>query len=83
MSSATNVLRKAGALRVARFWRRKRVTILTVHGVMSVQPSQSWRPFRSFLEPPQLEHYIHVLQRAYRFVSLSEAVHMLSGRRPM
>lgn len=80
MSSVTSVLRRAGALRAARFWRRNRLTILTVHGVMGEHPCQTWRPFRSFLEPRQLEQYIRVLQRDYQFVSLSEAVDMLCGR---
>ncbi len=64
-----------------RFLHRHRVGILTVHGVMDERPAQAWRPSRSFLAPSQLQHYVRLLQEAYDFIPLTEAVEMLGGQR--
>jgi len=54
-----------------------------VHGVMDDLDNPSWKPLRPRLSRDKLEEYLKVLSKKYRFVSLSDAVEMLQGRKPM
>jgi len=42
-----------------------------------------WEPLRPQLPPHKLDEYLRALSRRYHFVSLSEAVEMLDGRKPI
>ena len=66
-----------------RFAHRRDVTILYVHGVMDSDDRASWIPLRPQLPPRRLAAAIRELSRHYRFVSLADAVDMLSGRTPV
>ena len=72
-----------GALRLWRFLRRNRVTILTVHGVMDTEEPVSWVPLRPQLSRQVLEKNLRCLSRYYHFVSLQDAVAMLTGKVPV
>ncbi len=77
------VMRWLGVIRLCQFIRRKQVVILTIHGVMDDQNNPVWKPLRPQLSRSKLEEYLRVLSRRYRFVSLSDAVEMLQGPKPM
>jgi len=53
-----------------------------VHGVMSDNNSTQWTPLRHQLSPRQLETTLRILSKYYHFVSLQEAVDMLTGSIP-
>lgn len=72
-----------GLIRILRFLYRKRVVILTIHGVMDERDEPSWQPLRPRLSRDKLDEYLRVLSKRYHFVSLMDAVDMLQGRRPM
>jgi len=72
-----------GILRFWRFLRRHQIVFLTIHGVMDAADNATWEPFRRRLSPDKLADYMRVLSKCYRFVSLSDAVEMLRGSKPM
>jgi peptidoglycan/xylan/chitin deacetylase (PgdA/CDA1 family) len=76
-------LRALGLFALWRYWHRRAVVILLAHGVMEETTPLAWRPLRPRLSPRKLEEYLRLLSRHYRFVSLSDAVEMLEGRRPI
>lgn len=77
------LMRWLGIIRLCQFVRRKQIVILMVHGVMDERDAPSWKPLRPQLSRKKLEEYLQILSRRYRFVSLSDAVEMLEGRKPM
>lgn len=66
-----------------RWWRRRSLLILTVHGVTASQVSAQWEPLRPRLDLADLDAALALLSRAYRFVPLQQAVDMITGRRPL
>jgi O-antigen/teichoic acid export membrane protein/peptidoglycan/xylan/chitin deacetylase (PgdA/CDA1 family) len=74
--------RWSGFLWFYRFRHRHEVAILTIHGTGSPESQVSWMPLRPQLHPDRLEASIRVLTRYCRFVSLDEAVDMLTGKVP-
>lgn len=71
-----------GFIRLWVYWHKNEVIILMVHGVMSDSSSTQWTPLRPQLAPQQLESTLKVLSRYYNFISLQEAVDMLTGIKP-
>ena len=76
-------MRWLGIISLCQFARRKQIVILMIHGVMDELDNPSWKPLRPQLSRKKLEEYLQVLFRRYRFVSLSDAVEMLQGRKPI
>lgn len=62
---------------------RNAVSILMMHGVMDFEKSREWVPLRTPLSSRYLEAALKVLSKYFQFVSLDEAVGMISGRKPM
>jgi len=76
-------VRYLGILRLLRFIHRKRIIILTIHGVMDDSDGTLWKPLRQQLSPKKLEKYLRVLARRYKFVSLNDALEMIARRKPI
>ena len=66
-----------------RFFNRNAVIIFMVHGVMDMEDSSDWVPLRPQLSLSRLENILQILSRYYHFVSLQEAVEMLSRQKPI
>jgi peptidoglycan/xylan/chitin deacetylase (PgdA/CDA1 family) len=81
--AALSVLGAMGAMSVWRWRNRRTVTILMLHGVMDGGDRPSWTPVRSRLSRRDLAAALEALSRHYHFTTLTEAVEMLAGRRPM
>jgi len=77
------LMRNAGIIRIFQFILRNRIAILTIHGVMDERENPSWKPLRPQLSRDKLEEYLSVLSKRYHFISLMDAVEMLSGHRPV
>lgn len=74
---------RTGALWLWRYLHRHHITILMVHGVMDTEDPTPWVPLRPQLSRRTLEGTLRRLSKYYRFVSLEDAVAMLSGKRIM
>jgi len=61
---------------------RHQITILYVHGIMTDQEDSLWTPLRPQLSPQQLSHSLAVLSQHYTFISLSDALEILTKQRP-
>lgn len=75
--------RWSGVMGLWRVRHRHEVTILMVHGVMDTEVPTAWAPLRDQLPRRRLDECLRVLSRYYRFVSLAEAVDMVTGRTPV
>jgi len=77
-----NLVRYSGLLRAWLYLRRKRITILTLHGVAERSSDQRWAPLRQQLAPQQLDACLSVLSKYYSFISLADAIEVLTGSKP-
>jgi hypothetical protein len=76
-------MRWIGLVRLFQFFRCNQIVILTVHGVMDELDNPSWKPLKPRLSRNELEKYLKILSKHYRFVSLLDAVEILQSRKPM
>ncbi len=78
----SKLLENLGLIKLLHSWKRNKITILMLHGVMdqSIQQSE-WQPLRPFHSPQQLERTLKVLSNYYNFVSLEDATAMLLGKK--
>ena len=75
------VLSAIGLLKLARWYNRNRVIILCLHSV--VDPSKlSWHPLRRPFPIGLLRRQLEIINQHYNWLSLDDAVEMLSGRAP-
>lgn len=72
-----------GIIRLFQYVHRNEIVIWTIHGVMDDQDNPSWKPLRPQLSRKKLDEYLQVLSKRYHFISLSEAVEILQGRKPI
>ena len=77
------LLKWAGIIRLFQFLHRNQIVILMIHGVMVDKDVSLWKPLRPQLSRDKLDEYLSILSKKYKFVSLSDAVDMLSGRKPL
>ena len=77
------LLHHLGVLRLLLFFYRRGVVILMFHGVMDEQAGQQWQPTWPRHTPAQLDRILAILGKYYQFVSMDEAVDMLSGKQPL
>ncbi len=77
------IFRWTGVIRICQYIHRNQVVILTLHGVMDEKDGSAWKPLRPRISRNKLEEYLHVLSKRYHFISLSDAVDMLEGRKPI
>jgi peptidoglycan/xylan/chitin deacetylase (PgdA/CDA1 family) len=76
-----SLLRHAGVLAAWQGYTRRQIRVLSAHGVMDTDTPASWQPLWPRIGVGQLAETLRLLQRYYRFISLSDAADMLSGRR--
>jgi peptidoglycan/xylan/chitin deacetylase (PgdA/CDA1 family) len=60
-------------------FRRESIVILTIHGVMDKGCDAEWEPTRPQISSKHLEHSLKLTLKYCKFISLDEAVDMLSG----
>ena len=77
------LVRICGVAHLLRFLNRRKITILTLHGVAGNHADAGWAPLWPRITPHQLDTVLGQFAKHYEFVSLSEAVAMLSGASPM
>lgn len=77
------VMRWLGIIRMFQFIRRNQIIILMIHGVMDDCDNPAWKPLRPQLSRGGLNEYLKILSRRYHFISLSDAVEMIKGRKPV
>ncbi len=74
-------VRYSGLLRVWVYINRDKINILMLHGVIDHEADPSWNPLWDRLSRERLDRYLGMLSRYYQFVSLDDAVDMLSGNK--
>jgi len=57
---------------------REKVTLLSIHSIMSSETQSAWQPVRAQLDPAILERNLEILSKYYNFVSFTDAVAMLN-----
>ncbi len=72
-----------GMTHLLRFVRRNSIAIVMLHGVMDEDVPSAWVPLRPQLSRRRLRKTLRILSRSYRFISLDQAVDMLTGRAPL
>jgi peptidoglycan/xylan/chitin deacetylase (PgdA/CDA1 family) len=77
------LVRLLGVLHMLRFCNRRKVTILSLHGVAGDHPEAGWQPLWPRVAPEELDSVLGQLGQYYEFVSLDEAVAMISGSSPV
>ncbi|MFT5879880.1 MAG: peptidoglycan/xylan/chitin deacetylase (PgdA/CDA1 family) [Moritella sp.] len=85
-----NLLHRLGIFQLFHYFSRHKITILYVHGIMGHENSvmkkstkgngqdHQWTPLRDQLSPQQLAASLHALSQQYTFISLSDAVKILT-----
>ena len=74
---------RVGVINLWRRANRRKIPILMLHGVEAPQADGHPRPLRPRLPLADFERYIQVLSRYFSFISLDDAVGMLSGSRDL
>ena len=72
----------SGFYRLWRGFNRNGIVVLMLHGVMDEEEACDWIPTRPQISRIQLEDSIRLIAKYYEFISLAEAVEMLSGEKP-
>ena len=66
-----------------RWFRRKHITVIMIHGVMSEIVENRWVPARWQLDQRILDRYLRCLTKNYNFITVAEAVAMIQGSEPL
>ena len=77
------LFRLFGVVHFLRFWNRKKITILTLHGVAGEHPEANWAPLWPRITPEKLDAVLSQLGKHYEFVSFGNAVDMIAGSVPV
>lgn len=76
-------LHKLGLLNLIHYRKRKKITVLMLHGVMSVNTKSLWVPLRPQVSPQELERTLEILSECYQFITIDECISMLNGEIPL
>ena len=76
---AAFIFRYTGILSLWRWSNRDKVIILAIHGTGDPEIRSAWKPLRQQLPGPTLTRILHLLAPHYTFVSMDEAIAMLTG----
>jgi peptidoglycan/xylan/chitin deacetylase (PgdA/CDA1 family) len=76
------LLSALGILRLLRWYNRNRILIFCLHSVVDLQET-SWQPLRKPFSIDLLRRQLEIISRHYTWLTLDDAVEMLSGRKPM
>lgn len=74
-------IRFSGMLRAWIYINRNKINILMLHGVIDSGVNSSWRPLWRRVSCNRLDRYLGMLSRYYKFITLDDAVDMLSGKK--
>ena len=77
-----NALYNLGIYRLISKFRKNKITVLTVHGVMEKHKGSQWTPIRSQLPTRNFRSTLSTLSKYYQFVTLDQAVDMIEGLIP-
>jgi peptidoglycan/xylan/chitin deacetylase (PgdA/CDA1 family) len=77
------ILAKSGFYVIWNYLNRRSIVILTIHGVMDAKEKAQWIPTRPQVSIEQLEESIKLIQKHYTFITMAEAISMLSGTEPL
>ncbi len=80
---AISAIRQLGLMELWRSAKRSQISVLTFHGVCSAAELGQASPLKPRLRLDDFAGYIDVLRRHFRLISLTEAVEMLSGYKPL
>jgi peptidoglycan/xylan/chitin deacetylase (PgdA/CDA1 family) len=76
------LLAYSGFYRLWHQFNKDSIVLLMIHGVMDTEEISDWIPTRPQISRAQLEAHVKLIAKYYEFISLSEAVAMLSGGKP-
>jgi peptidoglycan/xylan/chitin deacetylase (PgdA/CDA1 family) len=76
-------LHLTGLLAVLRWFNRNKVIILFLHGTATEAEGDEWKPLRLPRSVQALQRQLEIIGRHYSWVSIDEAVAMLSGKTKM
>lgn len=82
-SCIINLARWSGFVALVLFVFRKRVVILTLHGVMDSIHNEVWQPTWPRTSIKCLDETLYFLSKRYQFVSMDSVADMLSGVQPI
>jgi peptidoglycan/xylan/chitin deacetylase (PgdA/CDA1 family) len=77
------ILYHAGFVWLWCFVRRNKITVLTLHGVMDTEIESAWEPLRARTSRRLFEETLNLAVRYFNFISIDEAVDMLTGAIPV
>ena len=72
-----------GVFAIWRYLKRNEVIILCLHGVMDDEIKTDWKPLRPQYARKDLDSALELLKKHYSFVSMADAVEMISGKKPI
>jgi peptidoglycan/xylan/chitin deacetylase (PgdA/CDA1 family) len=78
-----NIFFYTGILRFWNYIRRDKLTIITLHGVMDSQLSDTWIPLRKRPSREVFDKGLSLLLNYFNFISMDEAIDMLNGKKPL
>lgn len=70
----------SGAFRLVRFFRRDRITILMIHGVIPRGHRGDWQPLWARLDLEAFDFGLSIIQKYYTVISIDEAEEILQAR---
>jgi peptidoglycan/xylan/chitin deacetylase (PgdA/CDA1 family) len=77
-----NLFNSAGVFDAWRYLHRKSVILLMLHGTADPGRPSAWRPLRPQISPEYLDWCLGEIGKFYSFISLEDAIGILTGRRP-
>ena len=77
-----NLFKSAGIFDVWRYQHRKGIVILMLHGTADPNRPSRWTPLRPQFSPDYIDWCMREISKYYRFISLEEAIDILTGKMP-
>jgi peptidoglycan/xylan/chitin deacetylase (PgdA/CDA1 family) len=77
------LLYEVGFLRMWGYFRRNKITIMTLHGVMDREIASQWEPLRPRTSRQLFDDTLRLALDYFNFVTIDEAVDMLKGEIPI
>lgn len=75
-----NILDYFNILDLLHYKNNNKICVLMLHGVMASNENVSWEPLRPQISPSELKRVLSILSDHYQFITIEQAVDMLSGK---
>ena len=75
-----SILFQLGFVRLWCFFRRKKVTIITFHGVMDNSVQAEWEPLRPRISRKDFDSSLRLFKNYFNFITMSRAVDIMNGK---